>query len=161
MAALDVSQAVLHRMFEVGGARGHTVAKLDGDFAGLRDPAKEIRRTVPFTRLPDEIFGAAPWKPVARGRWRRADHITLGEGRVVVKLARMLALSARAHRSVVFTLQDNMPIAGAMSKGRSPAFPLNLLCRQKAASCLASRVKMLIPWCETSKQPADWLSRLI
>ena len=79
----------------------------------------------------------------------------------MVRLARTLALTVGMHRSTAVTLQDNRPTSGALTKGRSPSFPLNLICRQKAAACLAAQLRLIVPWCETSKQPADWVSRLI
>ena len=45
-----------------------------------------------------ELFdGSVDWKVVDYGRWQRADHITLGESRAVVKVARMLALPSCPH----------------------------------------------------------------
>jgi hypothetical protein len=116
---------------------------------------------VPFTRLPNTLFDDdhTCWEEVAAGRWRYADHITLGESRVVVRLVRSLAACSRLHYSKVLFLQDNMATAGAMAKGRSPSPVLNYLCRQRAASTLAARLTLVLPWTETSLMPADGISR--
>ena len=64
------------------------------------------------------------------------------------------------HDRVLFSLQDNMPTACAMAKGRSPSFSLNRVLRMKAAVCLAARLRAFLPWVESARQPADELSRL-
>ena len=97
----------------------------------------------------------------AAGRWRHADAIVLGEGRAIVKMVRLLARSPRLHEQVVVSLQDNMALAGAMQKGRSPTRELNYLLRQRAAGTLSSGTRVILPWVETRLQPADDLSRLL
>ena len=52
-----------------------------------------------------------------------------------------------------------MATAGCMAKGRSPSPALNYLCRQRAAATLAARVTLVLPWTETSRMPADGVSR--
>ena len=101
----------------------------------------------------------AAWRPLLWGRWAVADHITLGDSRTVVKLLALLASDFNWHRSRIISLQDNRPTAGALTKGRSAAPALNLLCRQKAAYGLAAQIQVLLPWVESSKMPADDLSR--
>ena len=121
-----------------------------------------MRRTIPFTRLPAKLFdGSTVWRTVTHGRWAYPSHITLGEMRTVVKLARILAMTKSAHRSVAVSLQDNQPCAGATGKGRSASFGLNVLLRQKAAATLASRIRLILPWVESGRQPADDISRII
>jgi hypothetical protein len=72
----------------------------------------------------------------------------------------MLALYPGARRHVVISLQDNQPCAGSMSKGRSPSPALNYLLRRKAALCLTAAFKTFLPWVESIKMPADYLSRI-
>ena len=62
---------------------------------------------------------------------------------------------------MVIGLQDNSPVVGCFSKGRSPSFLLNRMVRMKAAACMAANLRMLLPWIQTNLQPADDDSRLI
>jgi hypothetical protein len=137
---------------------GYSVARL-GDFKGIKNPDRPLYPTVPFTLLSNELFEPARWHPVLWGRWRFNEHITISESRTVVLLLRRIASFTDMHDSVVFTLQDNQPTAGSMSKGRSPSYPLNRILRQKAGICLAANLRVFLPWTESKKQPADLLSR--
>ena len=156
----EVSNELVRACLVVGERPGFTVARLNGDLSGLRNPEKEIRATIPFTRLPKELFEKEEeWIDIAAGRWAYPDHITLGEARAVVRLLELLAREPASHRHKVLSLQDNRPTSGSMTKGRSPSFPLNYLLRKRAALCLASRIKLILPWLESERQPADELSR--
>ena len=126
----------------------------------MKRPENLIGRTIPFTRIPDAILDAE-WTPLLWGRWRDADHITLGEGRTVIKLLELLAKEPRCHRRRLLSLQDNRPVSGSFAKGRSTAPPLNHLCRQKASFSLAAELQLLLPWVQTSRMPADELSRKV
>ena len=98
VAAQAGSDRIL-RILEKCMRPGHTVTKLDGSFVGRRRPEEPWKRTVSLTRAAaemDEIPEAA-WRWVDAGLWRFADHITLGEGRAVVRLVRLLASDRRAH----------------------------------------------------------------
>ena len=94
------------------------------------------------------------------GRWAYADHITLGEARVVVKLTRLLGSVDICHGHQVISLQDNMATSGAFTKGRSAAPSLNYLVRQRGATAVAADIGVMLPWVQTSLQPADEISRL-
>ena len=110
--------------------------------------------------MPEEWLGSeVNWIPVSWGRWKWADHITLGEGRASLRGLEALSCCSRAHRHVVISLQDNMSWHGAAAKGRSPSAPLNFLLRRRAALAIATEIRMLLPWVQTAKQPADWLTR--
>lgn len=127
---------------------------------GAKFPHRSLQPTVPFSLLPDEFFDRERWTPVERGRWRYGDHITLGESRTVLRLLNRVSAWPALQGHVVFSLQDNMPTACSMTKGRSPSFPLNRLLRKKAAVCLAARLRAFLPWVESARQPADDLSRI-
>ncbi|CAK0883180.1 unnamed protein product [Prorocentrum cordatum] len=158
----DMSEDIAKDFIDTGGNLGYTVARLDGELTGLRRPEQVIRRTKPFSLLPDRVFKPdEDWTIVGAGRWRAADHITLGEGRCVVKISRLAAATPALHRTVLPILEDNQPVSGAACKGRSPAHMLNHLLRQKTAAGMASRTKILIPWVETLRQPADKISRCL
>lgn len=139
-------------------AEGRAIAGLDG-MHGAKFPGRALTPTVPFTLLSEELFCPERWVLVESGRWRFSEHITLGESRTVVKLLRKIAAVPELHGSLVLSLQDNRPTACSMTKGRSPSFPLNRLLRQKAAVCLAGNLRVLLPWVESGKQPADESSR--
>ncbi|CAK0872525.1 unnamed protein product [Prorocentrum cordatum] len=160
--ATDMSEDIAKDVIDTGGNLGYAVARLDGELTGLRRPEQVIRRTKPFSLLPDRVFKPdEDWTIVGAGRWRSADHITLGEGRCVVKISRLAAATPALHRTVLPILEDNQPVSGAVSKGRSPAHLLNHLLRQKTAAGMASRTKILIPWVETLRQPSDKISRCL
>ena len=128
----------------------------------MRRPDLVIRRGVPFTKLPAELFDndLTQWEDVDAGRWIYNDHITLGESRAVVKLVRALAACSQAHRSKSLLLEDNRPTSGAFMKGRSQSKSLKFLLRQRAASSIAAQLQLYLPWVESERQPADALSRL-
>ncbi len=151
-------RGIVEQTFQEALEPGFSVTKLDGSFSGLKNPSLPITRTVPFTRVSDDVVNA-DWKPLAWGRWNKTDHITLGESRALVELLQVLANSSRCHRHRVISLQDNRPTVGAMNKGRSTAPALNFVCRQRCALTVASEIQVLLPWVEGPKMPADWLSR--
>ncbi|CAK0884075.1 unnamed protein product [Prorocentrum cordatum] len=115
----DMSEDIAKDFIDTGGSLGYTVARLDGELTGLRRPEQVIRRTKPFSLLPDRVFKPdEDWTIVGAGRWRTADHITLGEGRCVVKISRLAAATPALHRTVLPILEDNQPVSGAVCKGR-------------------------------------------
>ena len=133
-----------------------------GALSGARRPDKPLVPTKPFTLLPNKLFANdEEWETLDRGRWRWPDHVTLGEGRVVIKLLDYIAKIPQWHRSKVICLEDNAPTSGAFGKGRSTSVPVNYLCRRKAARSLAAEVRLHLPWVESSKQPADEASRIM
>ena len=158
--ASDVSQASVAEALKLLRP-GYSVTRLDGHFSGARRPEEPWRRTVPVSRLPESIIGrdAADWVELQAARWKWADHITLGEARALLWLCRRLAAEPRAHSHRVISLQDNMAVAGAASKGRSPAPGLNFILRKKCAVTLASNIRVLVPWVQTSVMPTDFASR--
>jgi len=139
---------------------GHTVARVDGSSTELRRPDRGWKPTLPHTRLPDPLLASERWLPLDAGLWVHRDHINLGEGRTVVRLMRRLAAAPSWRRHVILSLIDNTTAGGAFGKGRSPSGPVNFLCRQFAAAVLAGALRAILPWVQTLKQPADYLSRL-
>ena len=100
------------------------------------------------------------WVLLEQGRWLYEDHVTLGEGRAVVRVAELAVLAGQVGRKLL-QLEDNAPTAGSMTKGRSPAPALNYIARRKAARMLMSDNRMYLPWVESKVMPADEASRLI
>ena len=146
-------------LFEQGERPGLSIARVS-DTGGVKNPFKPLLPTVPFSLLPQSLFETNRWEYVDHGRWHYNEHITIGECRTVLKLVRRLSSFTSAHDSAVFSLQDNRPTAGAVAKGRSASFGLNRILRMKAAIRLAAKLRMILPWVESAKMPADQLSRL-
>ncbi|CAK0881855.1 unnamed protein product [Prorocentrum cordatum] len=63
------------------------------------------------------------------------------------------------YRSKVISLEDNMPCSCAIAKGGSAAGLLNFLLRRRCALCAAAELRLLLPWVEAWRMPADWASR--
>ena len=159
VVATDINSGELHSLFTNSEHSGKTIARLHGEASGVKHPMNELTPTVPFSLLDYHLFVAHRWQPVRAGRWRTADHISLGEARGVIKVCESIAALPSAHGKLYFSLQDNQSCGGSMTKGRSPAWPLNYCCRKKASLTLASFCKLVLPWVQTSVMPADELSR--
>jgi hypothetical protein len=121
---------------------------------------RELAPTIPFTRVPHALFAPERWLPLSRGRWRHPDHITLGEARAVIRSLQIAATDVSQHHSFLFNFEDNMAVSGSFNKGRSSTHSLNYLCRKRAAWCLVTAMRLVLPWVETVLQPADGLSRV-
>ena len=162
VVATEVSQKMIETIHEKGSSPSFAVATLNGEIRGLGDPERKHQRHVPFTSLPSELFTGEGvcWLPISWGRWRWADHITLGESRGAVRSLEVAAAHPKSHGHLFCSLQDNMAVSGATRKGRSTAVALNFLLRRRAGVSMASAIRMLYPWVQTSVMPADALSRL-
>ena len=154
-----VSESELRALRESGETLGRSVARLDGTLSGVKNPYKPLVPTVPYTLLPESLFDLDRWCEVEAGRWSFQDHITLGELRGVLKIVERLAANVGAHEKVHFSLQDNQVCAATMSKGRSASWPIMFLLRKKASLCLASALRLILPWVESKRMPADEISR--
>ena len=143
MTVTQISRQEEKEIFQHGEAPGLTVARL-GEVGGSKWPDRPLQPTVPFTLLPPKLFDTHRWLDL----------------RTVVKLLRRIASWPQLRDSWVISLQDNKPTACSMAKGRSPSFALNRILRQKSAVCIASGLRLFLPWVESCKQPADHLSRI-
>ena len=137
------------------------MSKLNGDFADLECPGKELAARFPVSRIPKEILQTdeSVWFEIGRGRWLWRDHITLGEARATVELLQALAACPSCHGKIAVSMQDSEPVAGASAKGTSPAAALNHVLRQRAGLLLATGIQMPPPWVDTLHQAADRVSR--
>jgi len=161
VVATEAEPSEVREVFATARVLSYTVPRLSGDLSGLRRPEKILTRTVPLSLLPDAVLEAERWTTLDRGRWAIADHNTLGEARTVIKLLRRLATVSHWHRTLIIALEDNQPVCGSFTKGRSPTPHLNRLCRQKSAAILAMNARLVLPWVETARQPADHDSRIV
>ena len=63
------SAELLHRPLGVAARLDWTVASLDGDVSKLKDPARGLRKSRPYSRLPPELFSESMcWYPLVAGR---------------------------------------------------------------------------------------------
>ncbi len=159
IAVTEIDELEVDSLLQQGEVLGRSIARLDG-MQGAKFPQRSLRPTVPYTLLPERLFESSRWTAVEHGRWRYGDHIAIGESRTVLKMLRRVGGWPALHGKALFSLQDNMPTACAMTKGRSPSFALNRVLRMKAAVCLAARLRAFLPWVESARQPADELSRI-
>ena len=150
------------RIYESGTVPKKTVTRLDGAIDNLKDPERELNARIPFSSVPQDLLmpGALEWEPLCWGRWRWEDAICLGEGRATIKLLDSVACLPHAHGHWVQSLMDNSVWAGAAAKGRSTAPSVNYLLRRRSAICLAADLGLSLPWTDTSRMPADGLSRI-
>ena len=122
---------------------------------------KELRSRIPVSMIPREMLQIPQemWSELDWGRWKRPDHIILGEARAVARLMQGLSILPEAHEHAVSSMEDNEPLAAAVAKGRSPAPQLNFVLRKIGALSMATGIKLFLPWVETAHQTADALSR--
>ena len=157
LVAREIDKKELDTVLECGELPGLTIRRL-GDYCGTARP-DNLSATVPITMIPDKILDSSKWHVIGYGRWKYGDHITVGESRAVVKLLSGLAKNPKLHRTLIISLQDNIPTACSMAKGRSSSFSLLRLLRQKAAICVACGFRVFMPWVQSAVQPADEASR--
>ena len=161
VVAAPASKEVIMKIFTRGVRPGKAMARPGGTAKVLEKEDAVLECTVPVSAVTPELLReAGDWRPLLWGRWAYPDHITLGEGRAVILLLEALAAHSQAHRHRVLSLEDNAPVAYSFEKGRSAKGPLNYLLRRRCALCVAAEIQLGLPWLETSRMPADWLSRL-
>ena len=127
---------------------------------GLSNPERVIVPTIPFTVLPDTLVFEDRWKVVMHGRWKFSDPIAIGEARAVCKALRWLTSEGANHEKIWYTLQDNMVCKSVFTRGRSSCWGLNVYARKKAALVVSSSIRLILPWVQSVKMPADRASRL-
>ena len=161
LVAASVDSDLALEVLAAGRQPKRTVIDLSGDVSKIKDPTRVFQRAVPYSSVPASLFSTAVWVPVGHGRWKFTDHITLGEARSVVKLLRILSQIPQCHQHHLIVLEDNMAVCGSAAKGRSSSYPLNAVLRVLCAFLVACRFRISLPWTDTHRMPADWLSRLI
>ena len=159
IVARTIDTTLIRDALEAGGAPGFTIARLTGDMSGSKFPDRNLKATKPFSLLNSAWFKQSEWTDVAKGRWLFEDAVVLGESRAVNKLCGILSSLPQGRGHWIISLQDNKPVCGSSSKGRSSSFPLNRVLRKRAALMFAAALKVFMPWVESAKQPADSLSR--
>ena len=138
---------------------GRTVANLNGSFTSMHKHVRELDARVSASRVPPAIFDLS-WMPVLGRRFHRREHITMLEARASLVLLELLASMGCCRGRTVLSLEDNEAWSAAVAKGRSPRFIINMLLKRRTALCLTAEIDFELPWTDTIRQPADWLSRL-
>ena len=132
-----------------------------------------VRARLDGRRDPSFAFTAARWLQhdwssptsgwgVARsGAWSHPvpRHITLGEARAGLMLLQWF--SGRSSDSRVIACGDNQPCLGALAKGRSSVWDINLVCRKVCALVLSTGLLPRWIWLASKYNPADGPSRWI
>ena len=159
----EIAPSMAANIWQAGAKPSKTVVKLNGDTASLRKPRSRLEARIPVCGIPRELLDTTTteWTLISRGRWSFADPIELGEGRATIQLLELLAVCPGSFRHKLFSSEDNSSWGGAATKGRLPSPALNYLCRRKAALCLAKRWTLMLPWVQSSDQPADHGSRIL
>jgi hypothetical protein len=145
------------------GAHSLSAARADGHYAegGLgaeRGESAAAPVCVPEATLVDVL--AKPWRIAVATQWRTEAHISILEAEAVVLALRWLSRTRRWRGQRVPLLIDSAAVLGAVRKGRSCAWALNVRCRRVAALTLALDVRLLPSWISTADNPADAPSRL-
>jgi len=159
IAVTNLLKGETHLIQTLGEAPSYSIARVNGDLSGLCQRVAPLNPTIPRSRLPASFTTASRWRPCLFGYWDFADHITLGEARTVVKLMRLIVSFGSLHQHIHPSLQDNFPVACVWAKGRSSSWALNRVARQASGLGLAAGIRMVLPWVESERQPADGISR--
>ena len=99
------------------------------------------------------------WKSLLKGKFKHEQRIEILEGRAQLLLLEVLAKVKEFHHTRVLSLLDNASCHGAFSKGRSPSWDLNNLCRRRFSLSLATGMSFLTALVGTHYQPMDADSR--
>lgn len=159
VVASPASSTEMEMVFRSAVLQSKAIVDLSGNPRALKVPDQSLSATRPAAILPDAFFDESRWYPIRSGRWRASDHITLGETRAYLKMMDTLILLPSTHSSKIIAFQDIFVASAAAHKGRSVSIPPNFLLRKKASRTLAASWRLPLPWIDTTRQPADRLSR--
>jgi hypothetical protein len=110
------------------------------------------------TPIPFHVF-LTRWFQIGAGRWRRLDHINLGETRTAVLWGAICSRITRWRHTAFLCVGDNMAANGCLTGGRSPDPSMNHQCFKRAAVEALYDRRFLYPWCPSALQPGDWGTR--
>ena len=160
MVATALSDQDVQKLWEAGAKPGFALTRLGHEKKVLQKGAGALVPTLPVSSVPKDFWELSKvWIPVAAGRWRWEEHITVSELRAVILMLEKIVVVESFFRCKLISFEDNMPVAFAIAKGRSSSGPLNFLLRRRCALCAAAELRLLLPWVETWRMPADWVSR--
>ena len=88
----ELPESLAEACYERARSLARTVSRVDGSVLALRDPTRDLRRTVPHSKLPPVVFGdsATTWLEVTRGMWKEKTMLIIGEGRAVFKALQIM-----------------------------------------------------------------------
>ena len=113
---------------------------------------------------PSFFLDESRWSVVLSARWRwKGDHINELECRGLLMALRWLRFSSGLPLPPgcnVRVFVDSLVVEGAVSKGRSSAFPLLKILRRITATLFTSDLRLELDWVSTHENPADKPSRL-
>lgn len=125
----------------------------------------EAMATVP-TGTPMSCFPLSPewthcsrWKVVKAGRFKRNEHINLGELQAVLLAVKEVAKCPSTHGNRQLVFCDSQGCVGAVSKGRSSAKALSRPVRRLGSLILASGMNLGVRYIRAHENPADRPSR--
>ena len=87
------------------------------------------------------------------------DHINLEEAKALLLFVKWVLRSAKRFSHRIVVLVDSKVVVGAVTKGRSPSFPLNRLLQRLAALCFAGGLVLHCVFIPTAHNPSDWPSQ--
>ncbi|CAK0842468.1 unnamed protein product, partial [Prorocentrum cordatum] len=100
------------------------------------------------------------WGVLFHGEFQRDEDVAVLEGRAAVMAARhaVRGRSGHSHRHLI--LVDNLGLALAVGKGRSPSITLNRVSLQLRAISIVTDTALILRWIPSEWNPADKPSRL-
>lgn len=100
-----------------------------------------------------------PFKTAISTRWRQGDHINILELEAALLSTRHMLRSPVTNGHRVNILIDSTVVIGAVAKGRSSSYRLNIRLRRLAALQLIGNLTLVPHWVPTAINPADKPSR--
>ncbi|CAK0808808.1 unnamed protein product [Prorocentrum cordatum] len=160
MVATALPDRGVQRLWEAGAKPGFALTRMGHERKVLQKGSGALVPTLPVSAIPKDFWELSRcWVPVAAGRWKWEEHITVSEMRSVILMLERVVVVEGFFRCKLISFEDNMPVAFAIAKGRSSAGPLDFPLRRRCALCAAAEIRLLLPWVETWRMPADWVSR--
>eukprot|EP00971_Amphidinium_carterae_P156831 3108908-Amphidinium_carterae.1 len=113
-----------------------------------------------FHALADRWFDPSSFQLVLKRPWRCVrTHINVKEAIVCLLGLKHLARSLANHGQRAVILTDNQAALGALEKGRSRSFHLNVVCQQFAAYSIGAGIAVRMRYVNTKHNVADLPSR--
>jgi hypothetical protein len=100
------------------------------------------------------------WHTIMSKPWvYKNEHINILELRTVILALKWVLSFKQSLGTRLLLVSDSTSVIGAARKGRTSAFRLLVRLRTLAALSLASGVRLVLEWCPSEFNPADYPSR--